>query len=74
MRRCRHTWEVAGVDYTPASGGHLKNASPDEILALAFGLTIVTLRCSDCGDIEFRRTPGSTGAFTDDPTVKKAIA
>lgn len=54
----RHQWEEHKRSYTASNGGHVRGADDDTVLALAFGITVVEMRCSVCGDLKHHIVPG----------------
>jgi hypothetical protein len=61
VRRCRHRWEEIGRRFVQpiATWRELSGASEAFFRELTFGLTVIELRCQECGDVAERRLTGS---------------
>jgi hypothetical protein len=57
-----HSWIEIRRTYTPLPDRKftVKFASEDLLQRFFFGLTVVELKCSGCGDIRFRETNGKS--------------
>ena len=58
----RHRWDVVGTSFTPPNGEmHVKGRGPEAAhlcnVALV-GLTTISLRCTECGDVKVREVYG----------------
>lgn len=59
MRRCRHRWEeVRRYFVPPTQDAEIENGTIEFGRELAQGVTIVELRCVECGDVSWRKLPG----------------
>jgi hypothetical protein len=59
VKRCRHRWEeVRRYFVRPKSLTEAENVPPDLAREWTQGVTVVELRCAECGDVQGRRLPG----------------
>jgi hypothetical protein len=59
--RCRHkSWTEVKRTFNPPRQGDFRaqRATADFALTMMYGLTVVELKCLDCGDTKFVTTPG----------------
>lgn len=58
--RHQHTWEITGARYnpSPAVPRSAQNMDPGLLMETIHGFTVVTHRCTECGRLDFSRTPG----------------
>jgi hypothetical protein len=54
----RHRWVEVRRYFVPARVLNVDRASEDLVRELAQGVTVVELRCDECGDVQARRLPG----------------
>jgi hypothetical protein len=59
FNRCKHQWEEVGRRATPRlTKFNSEGVYPSDIERLAFGITVIELRCEHCGDIRSRELKG----------------
>jgi hypothetical protein len=59
MRRCRHRWrELCRIHVPPVAGLTDIKGTAELVRDVVYGYTIVSLRCSGCGDVAERKLTG----------------
>lgn len=59
FNRCRHQWKEVKRTFSQPDTGDVEEVMGAQLAKeIWFGVTVVELRCDECGDIKFERVVG----------------
>lgn len=75
----RHQWAEAGRRFNPPTSRvtEFKRVGHDGqqlLMQMMYGITVVELRCSSCGDVKAVSYAGDSGAWQGQPDVREAAS